>query len=355
MEVNLQKKPPRRRLGPILWPLILIAFGVLLLLDNLGMLGQSAWNVMWNLWPLLFIALGLDALFRKREIFGPVFWIGLGGVFLLYNFGVVGWEAWNTLFRLWPMLLVTAGLDILLGRRSVWISLPASLLVLGILAVALNLTGVRVPADTTLVTSIDEPIGQAKRAEVSLSMAVGDLTVSSLSDSNALIAGEINTSNGAGVRTRSTMRGDTLVYSVEHNNPVVFPFDDAWQWDLGLTTLIPLELETNMGVGSMGLVLDEMMFETLNVGQGVGEIEVILPDGDYRAEIDQAVGQIIIEIPKGVPVRLEISRAVTGLTLPDGFERQGDYYYSPGARGAADLMRINISQAVGSITVRYAP
>jgi len=354
MEENfIKSKPPRRRLGPILWPLILVAFGLLLLLDNLGLLGQSAWTVLWNLWPLLFIAIGLDALFRKREIFGPVFWIGLGGVFLLYNFGIVDWQAWNTLFRLWPMLLVTAGLEILLGKRSIWISLPASALVLGILAVALGLTGFRVPVDATVVTDINEPLGQAERAEVNLSMAVGELSVYSLDDSNALIVGEVNASDGIGVRTRSTTRGNTIIYAVEYTNPVVFPFDNSWQWDLGLTPLIPMELDTKMGVGSMGLILDEMMLDTLNIGQGVGEIDVILPEGDYRAEIDQAVGQVILEIPKDTLIRLEISRAVSGLSLPSDFEKHGDYYYSPGARGADDFIRIQISQAVGSITVRY--
>jgi hypothetical protein len=350
---NIKTKQPRRRLGPILWPLVLIAFGLLLMLDNLGLLGQSAWSVIWNLWPLIFIALGLDTLFRKREIFGPVFWIGLGGVFLLYNFGVVGWEAWNTLFRLWPMLIVTAGLEILLGKRSIWISLPASALVLGILAVALGLTGFRVPTNTTVVTDIDEPLGQAADADVSMSMAVGELSIYPLEDSDALIVGEINASDMAGVRAHSSMRGNTLVYSVEHNNPVFFPFDDSWIWDLGLTTFVPVELDTRMGVGSIGLVLDEMTLDTLNVGQGVGEIEVILPDGDYRAEIDQAVGQIILEIPKDIPIRLEISRAVSGLSLPSDIEKHGDYYYTPGARGADEYMRIEINQAVGSITIRY--
>ena len=139
---SVKPKPPRRKLGPILWPLILIGFGLLLLLENLGVLDQSAWSILWNLWPVLFLAIGLDALFRKKEIFGPVFWIGLGGVFLLTNFGILGWDAWSVLFRLWPLLLVTAGLDILLGRRSLWISLPATIVVLGILAVALGLTGI---------------------------------------------------------------------------------------------------------------------------------------------------------------------------------------------------------------------
>jgi hypothetical protein len=95
------------------------------------------------------------------------------------------------------------------------------------------------------------------------------------------------------------------------------------------------------------------MLEELSIGQGVGEIEVILPDGDYRAEIGQAVGQLVVEIPEGVPVRLEISRAVSGLSLPDDFEKHNDYYYTPGARGADEYIKIEINQAVGSIIVRY--
>ena len=108
-----------------------------------------------------------------------------------------------------------------------------------------------------------------------------------------------------------------------------------------------------MGVGSMNLLLDQMLIEELHVGQGVGEVEVILPDGDYKAEIDQAVGQILLEIPRDVPLRLEVSRAITGLSLPSDFEKHNEYYYSPGARGADEFIKIELNQAIGSIAVRY--
>jgi hypothetical protein len=353
MEENIpQQKPPGRKFAPIFWPLLLIAFGVLLLLNTLGLLQRSVWDILWNLWPLFFIALGLDALIRKKEIFGPVFWIGLGSVFLLINFGVLSWNAWNVLFRLWPLLLVTAGLEILLGRRSIWISLPVTILVLGGLAVALGMTGMRIPAGNTVETSINEPLGLAERGEINIAMGVGDLNVYPLEDSKALIEGEIS-SEGTSVHSRSSVRGDTVVYSLEHNNPVVIPFEDAWQWDLGLTTQVPIGLDSSMGVGSMNLSLDQMLLDQIQIGQGVGEVEVILPDGDYRAEVEQAVGQMLIEIPRDVPVRLEVSRAISGLDVPSDFERNNDYYYSPGAQDVDEYIRIEISQAIGSITVRY--
>jgi hypothetical protein len=143
------------------------------------------------------------------------------------------------------------------------------------------------------------------------------------------------------------------VYTLEHNNPVMVPFEDAWHWDLGLTTKIPIELDSSMGVGSLGLLLDQMQLEKLHVGQGVGEVEVILPDGDYRAEFEQAIGQVIVEVPRDVPIRLSVSRAISSLSVPSDFEKYNNFYYSPGARGADEFIHIEINQAIGSIAVRY--
>ena len=50
-----------RRIGPIFWPILLIAVGVLFLLSNLGLLPFSPWEL-WQLWPLILVVVGLDIL-----------------------------------------------------------------------------------------------------------------------------------------------------------------------------------------------------------------------------------------------------------------------------------------------------
>ncbi len=72
---------------------------------------------------------------RRASALGPLFLITVGIVFLLNNLGVLDWSIWQSLVRLWPILLIAAGLDLLIGRRSVLgfvIAVGASLaLVLG--------------------------------------------------------------------------------------------------------------------------------------------------------------------------------------------------------------------------------
>src|SRR5512137_2322823 len=57
--------------GPILIPLMLIVFGILLLFSNLGYLSFDFWQFVKTWWPLLLIVFGLDILIgslRARNV-----------------------------------------------------------------------------------------------------------------------------------------------------------------------------------------------------------------------------------------------------------------------------------------------
>jgi len=60
----------------------------------------------------------------RGSLVGPIILIGLGIVFLLNNLGLLSWSVWEVILRLWPILLIAIGLDILLGRRWACCSSP---------------------------------------------------------------------------------------------------------------------------------------------------------------------------------------------------------------------------------------
>ena len=95
---------------------------------------------------------------RRGGLFGPVILIGLGVVFLLNNLGILDWSVWEVIVRLWPVLLIAAGLDVLIGRRSALGSLLSLVLTLAVLGGALWLLGT---GAITGQASISEEIRQA--------------------------------------------------------------------------------------------------------------------------------------------------------------------------------------------------
>ena len=48
---------------------------------------------------------------RRSSLIGPTILIGLGIVFLLNNMGILDWNVWEVIFRLWPVLIIAAGLS----------------------------------------------------------------------------------------------------------------------------------------------------------------------------------------------------------------------------------------------------
>ncbi len=58
---------------------------------------------------------------RRKErdsLVGPILLVGAGIIFLFNNLGWLDWSIWEALLRLWPLLLIIGGLDMIIGRRS---------------------------------------------------------------------------------------------------------------------------------------------------------------------------------------------------------------------------------------------
>jgi hypothetical protein len=344
------KQPKRYYHGSIFWPLILITVGVVLLLQNLGISG-GFWDTIIRFWPVIFIAIALDGLIWRKEIFGPALFGGLGVVLLFNNFDLLGWGVWNVLWRLWPLLVVAIGVEIIFGRRYVWLSAIGVAIVLVALVGALWLGMIAAPESSQ--ETIQEMFGEATQADITISPAVGVLNVDDLVDSKELIVGTASNGDGATVSTRSSSSGDKVIIAVETRHAVIFPSGKDWDWDFSLTSQIPIDLETAMGVGDMNLELANLTLSDLKVNQGVGEVSVSLPNGDYRVDISQAIGSLVVEVPEDAAVRLDVSRAISGLSVPAGYDRRGDYYYSTGYDKVDDHIDLAINQAIGSIVVRY--
>lgn len=78
---------------------------------------------------------------NKNLPIGALVLIFLGVVFLLNNFGLIPWSSWNFLWKLWPLILIFMGLEVVFGSSHLGNTL-LFVLVLGILIyILLNLTG----------------------------------------------------------------------------------------------------------------------------------------------------------------------------------------------------------------------
>jgi len=92
----------------------ILALGVILILDNFGLVDASA---LAPFWPLLLVVWGVSHLVQpasSRKIAWGLSWIAVGAIILLNNLGVIA----VGIQVLWPVVLVIIGANLLLrGSR----------------------------------------------------------------------------------------------------------------------------------------------------------------------------------------------------------------------------------------------
>ncbi|MFC8191059.1 LiaI-LiaF-like domain-containing protein [Cellulomonas sp. NPDC057328] len=108
----MQRRPP----GQVLLGLLVVAVGVVLLLDRTEVLDVDPGALVATWWPLALIALGVvSALVVPRAWVGPAVVAAVGAVLLLVQLDVVEPDVWSAL---WPLVVVAVGLGILLRTGS---------------------------------------------------------------------------------------------------------------------------------------------------------------------------------------------------------------------------------------------
>lgn len=372
----------------LLGPFILIAVGLAFLFQNLGLLGSNVWDTIISFWPLLLILIGLNDLLRTNGIVGPTFMIGIGSVFMASNLGLLSWDAWMTLFRLWPILIIAIGLEIFIGRKELWLSIIGVGATLSLLAAGLWVSGGLFGSEGILPESsnvvpvsenIEHPLDSAERAEIKIESSVGSLNIDSLGNDENLIEGSIYSVPEERIEESYEKDGSTLHYYLGSDWEPTFPGSLSQRdkkklaWEIDLTEEIPLDLNLSLGVGESEIDLSDIQLTEVALSIGVGQTRIELPEGEYEAFIEGGVGQtiitlpeegqidlnvsggigeIVIYIPENMAAKINVDRGIAGIHVPSGYRQSEDTYTSPNYGESDSRINMDIEQGIGNIVIR---
>jgi hypothetical protein len=295
---------------------------------------------------------------RRGGLVGPAIVIALGVVLLLNNLGYLGWGVWDTLVSLWPVLLIAVGLDLLIGRRSILGSALVVLLMLAGLGAMIWWTGFWLPGGMAITSeTISQPLGAAKQADIDIGMGAGRLTIGALSESDNLLEGTFAHSSGEQVLHDFSVTGDTATYKLRSQVAWIFPFrerrGERLEWNLLANRDIPLRMHIDTGAGQAALSLARLQVTDLDVNTGVGQVTLTLPQqGQVRARINGGVGETVVIIPAGMAARIEATTGLGQVNVIGNYQRDGKLSISPGYDSAVNRVDLAVSGGIGSITIR---
>jgi hypothetical protein len=293
-----------------------------------------------------------------RSIFWPIVLLGVGAIWLLSNLGYIQNIDIGFLIRLWPVLLIIIGLDILFGRVAPWISAVLGLAVIaGLIAVLIYAPSLGISHPALLNTEhLEEPVGGATSATVDLRLSLESTEVFPLESGSNLIEADMQHYGNGYLNVSGTTQKEVILGSESSTSSENWwwPFnttdwDTDLRWDIGLTNQIPLDLSVDGSLGSSEIDLNGLMLSDLNVNVSMGSMEIILPVSaeGYDVDINGSAGSLDVTLPENtnLNVYLDGSAGSTSFTLPSNHALRVEVL--DGGLGSVNLPR-NLVRVSGS-------
>jgi len=249
--------------------------------------------------------------FPYRSLFWPVLLIGVGLVWFLGNIGVIAPTNLFTLFRLWPLILVVIGLDILFGRRS-----PLIGAIIGFGAVGLVILFLILSPSLGLAPSFEVKTAHYTTPLESTTSATLDLNLSSyITEVNALDAPDKLIEANLDYRGRmdySVNGGAQKTISINESSQW---FEGWWmnpgkemRWNISLSPQVPFDVKVDSGSGASHFDLSGLKLTGFDLNMGSGSITIDLPANTtpYNTSIEGGSGSVDLTLPKDTDLSLEL-------------------------------------------------
>ncbi len=342
-----------RKPRSLFFSLLLISVGLLFFLVNMGKIEGTSWDNFLKFWPVILVIGGIDGLYKQNGWVGPLVLLGFGVVLLLGNLGILAQNGFFLLLRLWPILLVGIGLDIAFGRHH---ALWNTLLRIG-LGLAL-VGGIFWLAMTTPVNSImrsvpyQQALEGAKASDISMTMAVGKLDVIGGAEANQLISGKAGVTQANDLNATFDKAADgTSTLVLKGDRFSYFPINaGAYPWDFKINSNIPVTFNVKQAVGTQTFDFEDVKATKLNSALAVGTLTVTVPQGtNFTGKIDCAVGQVVVRIPEGSNVVIRTDTALVPVKIPSTYKHTNDVIEY--MAGSGNKVTLEIDIAVGNLVI----
>jgi hypothetical protein len=325
-----------------------------------------------------------------RSFFWPVVLLGAGVIWLLSNLKLIPTENLWILLRLWPVLLVVVGLDMLFARRLPLVGVMLGLLVIaGVVFILLNGSALGLERDIKPQTKFfSVEVSDTTSVDFDLDLSLQDTTVSVLQVSSNLFEAEIGHVGEIEFSVLGTDKKhiDLAQVGVESWFSWLLPDVEGEElvWDIGLSPEVPFDLDVDASTGSteldlLGIQLERFRYDAstgsstiilpasaegydTHIECSTGSMEIVFPaESNLTVRLDGSTGHILLDVPEGAAVQVDVKDGGTGgLQLPaemvkvSGRENRDEgIYQTPDFEGAAYQLVIIIEDiGTGNIVLR---
>lgn len=250
------------------------------------------------------------------------------------------------------MAIIALGINLLLGRRTLWLSLALiALLIVGSVGVAFALAE---RDEDQVVARLVEPLGDLKSVNVYIDFGAGELVVKALPpESPNLVEAQFDRPSA---KASLTISGNSGNLNISRESRTFFRRVGDVDWDIAFSRHPSLLFELDGGAADVNLDLRELQVTSLGVDTGASDVAIALPAsaGSVQVNINGGAAKIDITIPEGVAARIRQDSGLSSIidVNTSRFPKANGDYVSPDFETAQNRVDIELRVGAASVSVR---
>jgi cell wall-active antibiotic response 4TMS protein YvqF len=241
-------------------------------------------------------------------------------------------------------------------------------------------------SNNLLTDELSAPLNGATAASIEIDTGTGNLTVDELPQGAQVLASgtlQYFEKQGRPTESFSADRGKATVKlsATSAGRPWFrLPWEaclGGTEWQVHLNPSVPSEITAHTGGGNVKLNLADMALTNLSADTGGGNIDISLPEhaadlrvkartgggnisielgdaitGSNTVEANSGAGNVVVEIPSGIPVRVDASTGLGKVRMEPRFSKIGAHMYqSSDYEDADDKLDITLHSGAGNVSV----
>ncbi|MEP0815382.1 MAG: hypothetical protein HRF49_12060 [bacterium] len=313
--------------------------------------------------------------FAGRLTTGVLF-LCAGITFLLNTFDVVEWGVWGELARWWPVLLITAGINVIFERGPAWpVVYLSPLAVAGVFAWVLTgyspsqtedtgwLSWLRGHRTVNLIQtelSSSAPDGEeVERVELEFATGAADITLGPADDDSAGPVVSVSAETGEPApKIKDKFRDGKLSVEISRNEHIFETSSRKANYEVLLARGPAYDLEFDTGACDAELDLFHLVCDKMEINCGAADVRIVLPSSgekESRIDVNSGASSVKLLLPPGVELTIERNGLVALST--DDVEERGGAYFAPGFYdGPPHRVHVEVNNGAGSIEIEpYKP
>lgn len=297
---------------------------------------------------------------KHNKIHNGIILIIIGIILLLASFNLIHISIGgliSNVFRLWPLILICVGINILFSKYA-WIKSVTFVLfvvvIIGVTVVDDSQWDVHTSAG---FENISNSFSVDKQDDVKYGELYYNLTASSLDireTSDYLLDADINNINMQAAQEKKddkytidirSKKRFNIFYTQAHGKKDSIALNNGMEWDINV----------NVAALDAEIYLKNINVKDLDINTGAGQTDVYFGD-KYNTDvfINAGAGEVDLHVPKSTGVKIKINGAIKDVNFEDIYMKKNEdnYYVSDNYASADNTLTIKVNIGVGQIKLK---